>query len=122
MWADSWKFEGDIVVQQRLFLAGFVLFPLWWLGVFWPVYRVEDEHGQLHWRWTTPHPPEDVEGKGKGSSIGVMERSLSGLWTDSEPFESEKRRLWRGRCLWAAIVGTVFWVVVIVLAVVLSKR
>lgn len=114
VWAESWSFERGMVIQAYLFLVGFA-FPLaWWIGVLLPVTSRNKGKGK------------DVEtgekGKNPAPTVGVVDRSNSGLWTDVTPYDEEQKRLWRGRCLIAGVIGTIFWVVVIVCAVVFSRR
>jgi hypothetical protein len=119
VWADSWRFERHMVWQAYLFLMGFAFPVAWWVGVLLPVRKrvrrgdAEANAGADTER-KTPQPPPPT--------VGVVDRSNSGLWTDVTPYEEEQKRLWRGRCLIAGIVGTVFWVAVIVCAVVFSRR
>lgn len=106
-WADSWILDrDDMPIQAWLFLAGFV-FPLcWWIGMLLPIRRQQSP---------------DAE-KGEPPTIGVVDRSHSGLWTDSTEYDMESARLWRGRCLAAAIISTVIYVPIIACAVVFSRR
>lgn len=120
VWADSWRFERHMVWQAYLFLMGFALPVAWWVGVFLPVRKrvrrgdVEAKAGADTERKNVPPPAPPT--------VGMVDRSNSGLWTDVTPYEEEQKRLWRGRCLVAAILGTAFWVTVIVCAVVFSRR
>ena len=103
--ADSWILDRDeMPVQAWLFIIGFI-FPLcWWAALFVPVRR---------------------GGKGKGPATDQetgADKSGSGLWVDQAQYDEELARLWRGRCLVAAIVSTLFYVPIIVCAVVFSKR
>lgn len=100
-WADSWILDRDeMPMQAWLFLAGF-LFPLcWWAALFIPIRK---------------------GGKGKGPEGGA-DKSGSGLWVDQAQYDEELSRLWRTRCLIAAIISTLVYVPIIACAVIFSKR
>ncbi|KIM24659.1 hypothetical protein M408DRAFT_331637 [Serendipita vermifera MAFF 305830] len=104
-WADSWILDRDeMPVQTWLFLLGFILPLFWWAALFIPVRK---------------------GGKGKGPATdreAGADKSGSGLWVDQAQYDEELARLWRGRCLVAAIVSLFIYVPIIACAVVFSKR
>ncbi|KAG8761279.1 hypothetical protein FRC14_005566 [Serendipita sp. 396] len=105
-WADSWILDRDeMPIQAWLFLMGFFMPLCWWAALFIPIRR-RGRSGE----------------KAPAPSLGVMERSNSGLWTDPTEFDEVQARLWRKRCLIATVVSTVIYVPIIVCAVVFSRR
>jgi len=102
VFADSWILDREeMPLQAWLFLAGFLFPPCWWAALVIPVRR---------------------GGKGKGPETGVTDKSTSGLWLDASQYDEELARMWRTRCLIAAIVTIVVYVPIIVCAVVFSRR
>ncbi|KAG8814334.1 hypothetical protein FRC17_001195 [Serendipita sp. 399] len=105
-WAESWVLDREeMPIQAWLFLAGFIIAPCWWAALLIPVRR-----------------RQAIGEKGIAPTLGVLERSNSGLWTDPAEFDEVQARLWRKRCLIATVVSTVIYVPIIVCAVVFSRR
>lgn len=91
-------------IQAWLFLAGFLLPLCWWAALVIPVRK---------------------GGRGKDPESGrdaSADKSGSGLWVDQTQYDEELSRMWRTRCLVAAIISTLAYVPIIVCAVIFSKR